>query len=156
ERQVIRSQVLCPCGTPSPQALLHLPDPFLDLSLAHQCPATQERTHCHPERKSLFRGEDTGGFRPLLSRPHLAAELMEQRGTAQSKGHAIGVRTLLCQGYRLVTLHQSLIRIAQYPQCPRGIVVTHHPRVFPIEERMGAILLGVVKSYALGTVRVRS
>src|SRR5215813_13228417 len=97
ECQVIWSQVLCPCGTPSHQALLNLPDPFFDLSLVHQCPATQESTVCHPVRKSLFRGEDAGGFGTLLSSTHLAAELMEQRGTAQSKAHAIGVRTLLCQ-----------------------------------------------------------
>src|SRR4051812_42318781 len=61
-RQKIRSAYLCSCRTIGSQALLDLLDAFLSLSLVCQYPAAQYSTECLPLRKSLFRGEDNGGF----------------------------------------------------------------------------------------------
>src|SRR2546427_269042 len=65
ERQNSRSPELCSCGTPSSHALVHLLDPFFDLSLLRQRPAPQERTSRHPVLKSLFLGEADSSFSTL-------------------------------------------------------------------------------------------
>ena len=80
---------------------------------------------------------------------------MEHGSTAQGKTQAKGVRTLLRQGHRLVAPRQPLVRIAQEPQRPGGIAVANHTSVLPIEERRGAVLLGIVERYTLCKVRVR-
>src|SRR2546427_3772148 len=54
KRQKMRSLYLCSRGTKGSQALAELLDPFLSLSLVCQRPAVQDRTDCHPLRKSLF------------------------------------------------------------------------------------------------------
>src|SRR5262249_46358254 len=119
-------------------------------------PAVQHRTERPPVRKSLFRGEDDGGVRALLGGTTLPAELMEHSSQAQGISQAIGVRALLRQGYCLVVPCPPLVRIAKVPQRPGSIAATDHARVFPIEERNGAVLLGVVERHSLYTVRVRS
>ena len=66
-----------------------------------------------------------------------------------------GCATLLRQGHRLVAPRQPLVRIAQVPQRPRGKAVANHASVLPIEERRGAVLLGIVERDTLRKVRVR-
>src|SRR5262245_43464005 len=95
------------------QALLHLPDPFLDLSLVDQCPATQETTDRHPERKSLFFGEENDGFGALLDGTYLATELMQCRHPTAGDTQAKGMRQLLREGQSLVAPCERLVRIAQ-------------------------------------------
>ena len=80
---------------------------------------------------------------------------MEHGSKAQGKTQAKGVRTLLRQGHRLVAPRQPLVRIAKIPQRPGGIAAANHASVVPIEERRGAVLLGVVEGYPLCKVRVR-
>src|SRR5262249_44695602 len=123
----------------SHHTLVELLDPFLALSLECQCPAVQRSTVCHPMRKSLLLRETDGGFGASLGATHLATELMKHGSRNEGNTEAKGVCNLLRQGHRLVTLHQPLIRIAKYPQCPSSITMTHHPRVFPIEERSGTV-----------------
>src|SRR5712671_3555518 len=154
ECQKIRSCDLCACGTMGYQALRDLRDAFLSLSLMRQCPATQDRTYRHPERKSLFRGEKNGGFRPLLGSTPLAAVLMELRRTAQGKTPAKRVRDLLSQRHRLLAPRQPLLRIAQGPQRPGGKDVANHARVLTIAECGGAVLLGIIERYPLRKMRV--
>src|SRR4029453_2420985 len=127
------------------QALMHLLDPFLSLSLLRQCPAAQYSTERHPERKSLFHGETDRGFGTLLGSTPLAAELMEHGSKGQDKTQAKGVRTLLRQRHRLLALRQPLLRIPQIPQRPSSKDVTYHTSVFPVQERRSAVLLGVVE-----------
>src|SRR2546425_8488842 len=102
ERQPIRSYVLCSCGTIVHHALVDLLDAFFCLSLLRQCPATHDRTDCHPEWKTLCRGKAHGGFGTFLGETLLTTELMEDGRTTQGKTQAKGMRTLPCQGYRLV------------------------------------------------------
>src|SRR4029453_7071238 len=137
------------------QALMHLLDPFLSLSLLRQCPAAQYSTERHPERKSLFHGETDRGFGTLLGSTPLAAELMEHGSKGQDKTQAKGVRTLLRQRHRLLALRPPLLRKAKYPQWQSGKAVTYHTRVFPIEECSSAMLLEVVEGYPLCQMRVR-
>src|SRR6266478_7792786 len=98
------------------QALVHLLDAFLRLSLLRQRPATQESTTRPPDGKSLFRGKADGGFCTILGNTHLAAELMETGSGNQGKTQAEGVRDLLRQRQRFMASHQPLVRIAQIPQ----------------------------------------
>src|SRR5262245_61623147 len=155
ERKKIRSCYFCSCRTPGCQALGDLLYPFLHVSLMCQCPATQERTERSPVRKSLFLGEADGRFGALLGRTHLTTELMEHGSQAQGISQAKGVHTLLRQRYRLTASRQPLVRIAEMPQCPSGIAMTHHPRVFSIEECRATVLLGIVERHPLrmGCVR---
>src|SRR6266700_7052339 len=119
------------------QALVHLLDPFLRLSLVRECPATHDRTDCHPIRETLFLRQAHRGFGAFLVPTRLATELMAYRRTTHGKVQAKRVRTLLRQGHRLLAPRQPLVRIAQVPQRPRSVAVTHHPRVVSIEERRG-------------------
>ena len=80
---------------------------------------------------------------------------MEHGSKAQDKTQAKGVRTLLRQGHRCVDPRQPLVRIAQVPQRPGGKAVANHARVLPIEDRSGAVLLGIVERYTLRQVPVR-
>ena len=92
QREKTRSSYLCPCSTIGYQALVHLLDPFLRLSLMCQCPATSDSTTCPPDGKSLFRGKADGGFSGLLGSMHLAAELMKCQQhikATQAKGDAL-------------------------------------------------------------------
>src|SRR5712691_4508201 len=138
------------------QALVHLLDPFLRLSLLCQRPATQDRTERQQERKSLFLREDNHSFGVLLGATLLAAELMEYSRTTQSKSQAKGVSTLLCQGQCVVDLRQPLVGMTQIPQRPSSQAMTNHPSILPIAERSGAVLLGVVERHPLCQVRVCS
>src|SRR5262249_37529094 len=141
-------------STKRSQALLDLLDPCLRLSLLCQRPATQDRTPHPPGRKALVRGEAHGGFGALLGGIPLATEVMDDGSTAQGMPEAIGVRQLLRQRHRLLALRQPLGRRAQTPQCLGGKAMANHASVFPIEERRGAMVLGVVEGYALCKVRV--
>src|SRR6266705_2720132 len=134
------------------QALVHLLDPFLGLSLVRQRPATQESTTRPPERKPLIRGDADGGFRVLLGGMPLTAQLMEPGSKAQGEAQAKRVGTLLRQGHCLVVPCQPLVRIAQIPQRPGSQAMAHHASILPIEERRSSVLLGVVEGYPLCTV----
>src|SRR5689334_23000552 len=81
---------------------------------------------------------------------------MEYSSGAEGISQAMGVRTLLRQGHRLVASRQSLVRIAKEPQRPGAHTVALHTSVFPKEGRVGTVLLGVVERSALCKVRVRS
>ena len=63
------------------------------------------------------------------------------------------MRQLLGQGERLVAPLQGLVRIAKKPQGQGRIGEASHPGVMPVEEGMGAVLLGVVEGNALLQVR---
>src|SRR5262249_28412418 len=130
--------------------------PFPRLSMARQCPATQDRPSRRPERKALFRREDDGGFGTLLGNMLLTTELMEYRCTTQGKTEAKRVRNLLCQTQRFVHLEPRLGWIPQQPQCPRGVAAARHPSILPVEKRVGAVLLGIIERDTLCQVRVRS
>src|SRR6516165_10755169 len=62
---------------------------------------------------------------------------------------AIGVRKLLRQRHRLLAPHQPLGRRATIPQRPSAKAVAYHPRVLTIEERISAVLLGIVERHPL-------
>jgi len=74
---------------------VELIDSFLRLSLLCQRPAAQDSTARHEVRKSLFCGEDNGGFGVFLGGTPVPAEFMESGSTAQGKDQAKRVRTLL-------------------------------------------------------------
>src|SRR5215471_20782774 len=133
---------------------MDLRDAFLRLSLVRQRPATQDRTECHPLRKSLLHGEADGGFCAFLGSTHLATQLMEQGSSRQGVAQAMRVGNVLRQGQRLLVLCQPLVRRAQVPQCPGSMAAADHASVLPREECMGAVLLGIVEGYALYKVRV--
>src|SRR5215470_11990596 len=137
------------------QALGHLLDTFLHLSLLYQCPATQDNTTRPPLRKPLFRGKADGGFGAFLGDTHLATELMQFRHPTEGDTQAKGMRQLLREGQRLVAPQPSLVRIAQIPQGPTSMAQTNHTRILPIAERRSAVLLGIIERYPLGNVRVR-
>src|SRR5262249_43706940 len=100
ECQKIGPIELCACGTQGVQALTELLNAFLHLSLLHQCPAAEDTPTCLPVRKSMCRREDDGGVGVLLGSTPLAAELMAERGLAEGKTEAKGVRHLLRQRHR--------------------------------------------------------
>jgi hypothetical protein len=138
------------------QALGHLLDSFLRLSLLRERPAAQKRTERYPVRETLLRGKTDGGFSTLLGSTHLAAALMEEGSSTQGRTQAKGVCALLRQCHRLLALRQPLIRRAKQPQRLGGMaVVPHHTSVASIEERSGAVLLGVVECHTLCVVRER-
>ena len=74
---------------------------------------------------------------------------MEPGSKVQGKSQAKGVRQLLGQGERLVAPLQGLVRIAKKPQGQGCIGEASHPRVMPVQEGMGAVLLGVVEGNPL-------
>src|SRR5215467_2091437 len=137
------------------QALVHLLDPFLRLSLVRECPATYDRTDCHPIRKTLFLRKAHRGFGAFLGPTRLATELMAYRRTTQGKVQAIRVCHLLCPGQCLVVACPRLVRRAQQPQHPSIIAAARHPSVLPIEERKGTVLLRIVQGYPLRKVGMR-
>src|SRR6266481_4296174 len=138
------------------QALVHLLDPFLRLSLLlHQRPATEDRTERPPVRKALFCGEADGGFGTLLGGTSLAAELIEPGSHAQGKTEAKGVRNLLCQSQHFVHLYSPLGWIPQKPQRQRGINVASHTIIVPSGTQKRGMLLGIVERDTLCKVRVR-
>src|SRR5215475_14690581 len=59
------------------------------------------------------------------------------------------MRHLLCQGHCLVAPRQPLVRIAKIPHRKGAIAVASHARVLAIEERRGAVLLGIIEYYTL-------
>ena len=79
----IRYLYLCSRGTPGCQALMHLLDACLRLSLMRERPAAQYSTKRDPVWKSLLRGEPNGGFGTFLGNTHLTAELMDHGSKAQ-------------------------------------------------------------------------
>src|SRR3989442_11505897 len=108
-----------------------------------------------PILKSLFLGETDSGFSTLLGRTHLTAELMKHGSKAQAITKTIGVYNVLRQGHRLIVPCQSLVRIAKGPQRRGSKVMARHASVLPIEERLGAVLLGIIERYALCHMRAR-
>src|SRR5262245_63688922 len=62
---------------------------------------------------------------------------------------AKGLRQLPGQGQRLTAPLQRLVRIAQRPQGTGRKGSATNAGVFPIEEGVGAVLLGVVEGYSL-------
>src|SRR5437867_9179214 len=117
------------------QALVHLLDPFLSLSLVRERPAVQDRTIRSPVRETLFRGKTDGGFGTLVGSTHLTAELMEGGSSTQGKTQGKGVCSLLCQGQRLLALRQPLVRITQAPQRPGAKAVASDTNIVRSEER---------------------
>ena len=115
------------------QALVHLLDTFLRLSLLCQHPTVLERSDHHHVRKALFRAKTDGGFGTFLDSTHLAAVLMECRRNAQGITQAMGVCTLLRQGQRLLAPRQPLVRIAQVPQ--QNLQNLRRNRIAPISIR---------------------
>src|SRR5215470_3584592 len=107
-----------------------------------------------PILKALFCGEADGGFSVFLRSTHLTAELMEPGSTGQGKDQAKRVCHLLRKGHRFVNLCPPLGWIPQKPQRRGSNVTTRHASILPIEERRGAMLLGVVKSDSLCRMRV--
>ena len=82
--QKLWSKSFCSRSTKGPQALVHLLDACLRLSLVcQQRPAAQYITKRDPVWKSLLRGEPNGGFCTFLGNTHLPAELMEHGSNAQ-------------------------------------------------------------------------
>src|SRR5215471_3073312 len=156
ERQKTWLHCHCSCGTVGSQALGHLLDTFLHLSLVCQCPAAHESTDRHPVGKSLFHGKGHGGFSAFLGATRLTTERMEHGSSTQGKTEAKGVRHLLCQRQCIVRLFPSLGWIPQTPQRPGSKAAARHPSVLPMEKRQGAVLLGVVQGYPLGKMRMRS
>src|SRR5215831_6262909 len=144
ERQKIRPQLLCSCGTIVHHALGDLLDAFLRLSLVCQRPATQDSTTRFPDGKSLFLSEADGGFDAFLGCLSLPTVLMEHGSNSQDITQAIGVRHLLCQRQRFAYLCLFLVRIPKIPQRPRVHGTANHLSVVPIEERIDTVLLGVV------------
>jgi hypothetical protein len=106
-------------------------------------------------QKSLCRRQDDAGFGALLGRFPLAAALMEHGRFTQREIQAKRVGELLCQGHGFLDACPRLVRIAQVPQRRGGIAAAQHPGILPMEEHRGAVLLGIVESYALGKMRVR-
>ena len=157
ERQKIRSALLCSCGTIGSQALVDLLDPFLRLSLVCQRPAAQDSTTRPPVRKSLFRGEADGGFGALLggTAPRGGTDGTWQQ-QLKAKPRLKGCALCCARVTASLAPRQPLVRIAQIPQRPGVKAVANHPSVLPIEERRGAVLLGIVEGYPLRKVRVRS
>ena len=70
---------------------------------------------------------------------------MEPGSKDQGKSQAKGVRQLLGQGECLVAPLQGLVWIAKIPQGPGCKGEASHPRVLPVEEGQGAVLLGIVE-----------
>src|SRR5215813_14177839 len=97
---------------------MDLLDPLPALSLVCQRPAVQHRTERHPVWKALLGGEGDHSYGALLDSLPLATKLIEHGGSAQDKTEAKGRYNLLRQEDHLLTLCQSLVRIAQTPQCP--------------------------------------
>src|SRR5215831_9382842 len=81
---------------------------------------------------------------------------MQEGRPVEPPHQGIRVLQVLGQRQRLITALQGLIRIAQYPQGPPGIVQTHCSRVkIPVAKRQGMVLLRVVEAYALLEMGVR-
>jgi hypothetical protein len=74
---------------------------------------------------------------------------MEDGCSTQGISQAKRVVVLLHQGHRRVVLYFSLVRIAQMPQRRSGMAAAMHTSIQPMEERRGAVLLGVVERDAL-------
>ena len=74
------------------QALAHLGNPFLSLSLLGQRPAPQDSAHANQSGNPLLSRECYRCFCPLLGRLPLPAKLMEPRQQYQGKSQAKGVR----------------------------------------------------------------
>src|SRR5712692_8538795 len=75
---------------------------------------------------------------------------MELGSKDQGCSQTRGVRQILGQDNRLVAPLQGLVRMAKQPQGPGRIEPAAHPGVMPaVENSMRAMLLGVVKGYAL-------
>src|SRR4030095_8195651 len=121
KRQKMWSSYRCSCGMIGLQALGHLRNAFLRLSLLCQRPAAHDSTMRYPERKSLFLGEDDGGFGAFLRAMHLAAILMAHSSPAQGKTEAKRMCTLLRQRHCLVAPRQRLVRRAKCPQRQSGV-----------------------------------
>src|SRR5215467_12434017 len=85
ERQKTWLHCYCSCGTVGSQALGHLLDTFLHLSLVCPCPAAHESTDRHPVGKSLFLRQTESGFSTFLGHTHLAAERMEHSRKSQGE-----------------------------------------------------------------------
>src|SRR5215831_3056979 len=66
-----------------------------------------------------------------------------------------GVRALLRQCHRLLTLRQPLVRIAKNAQRTSRKALAHHASVLPMQERRGAVLLGIIERYTLRKMGVR-
>src|SRR5215471_3079394 len=114
------------------QALVHLRDSFLCLSLVCQRPAVEETTDRYPVWESLFLCETEGGCGVFLGAMRLATEQMEHSSSTQGTPQAVGVRNLLRERHHLLVLRQPLIRIAQGPQRTSSKAMAHHPSVLAI------------------------
>src|SRR5262247_2876996 len=88
QRQKMWSSYRCSCGMIGLQALGHLRNAFLRLSLLCQRPAAHDSTMRYPERKFLFLGEKNHCVSSFLGETHLAAELMEHGSVSQGKTQA--------------------------------------------------------------------
>src|SRR5262249_324507 len=117
-------------------------------------PATQEKTTRPPVRKPLLRSDADRGFRILLGGMPLTAQLMEHSSKAQGTTEAKGMGTLLRQRQRFVASCQPLVRIAKQPQRQSSSAMAHHPSVFAVEKRRGAVLLGIVERHPMRKMHV--
>src|SRR5207302_6667313 len=81
ERQKIGPIDRCARGTKGSQALVELRHPIPGLVLLCQCPTAQQRTDCHPVRKTLCHSQADDGFGAFQGETPLAAELMAYRRT---------------------------------------------------------------------------
>ena len=77
------------------------------------------------------------------------AQLLEPGSKIEGKSEAKGVRQLLGEGERVVDAPQGLLWTAKMPQRQglKGEAV--HPGVIAIQKGVGAMLLAMIKSYAL-------
>src|SRR5262249_11552353 len=93
------------------------------------------------------------GLRPLLGQRQFPAESMHVRTHDHGKCSAEEMRLLLGEGERLITPPQGLVWIAKYPQRLGRMGESTHAVVQPVEEGMGAVLLGIVEDHTLLQVR---
>jgi hypothetical protein len=74
---------------------------------------------------------------------------MEPSSTGESMSQAVEVRQLPGEGECPLAPLQGLLWVAQIPEDPGGVGVGIHPKVIPLPEGLGAVMLGVVEGNRL-------
>src|SRR5882724_1704744 len=149
----IRSSLLAPQSLSGGQALAHLRDPQLWLSLLGSCPAPQGRPSRQPVRKPLFPRQGYRRLSPLLGLWCLPALTTDRGHMAEGQSQTKGVRERPGQGHRLVDPLQRLVRIPQQPQSPGRIAQALYFLVLSVDGGESAMLLGIIEGNPLLEVR---
>jgi hypothetical protein len=128
---------------------MYLGNSLLSLSLLGECPAPLDGSIRQEVRKPLVGTEGNQRFCPLLSCLPLPTELVDCDSNAQGQSQAKRVRQLVGQGENLANPPKGLVWVAKKPEGLSHPREATHASIIPVEEGMGAMLLGIVESNPL-------